>query len=40
MNVTQVNTIYGPAREPANAFGRATEADAARQFQFSVDYEF
>jgi hypothetical protein len=39
-NVTQVNTVYGPLLAPLRSFGRAIEAGSARQFQFSVDFEF
>jgi hypothetical protein len=39
-NVTQMNTVFGPRLTPLRSFGRAIEADAARQFQFSIDFEF
>ena len=39
-NVTQVNTVYGPLLAPSRSFGRAIEAGSARQFQFSIDFEF
>ena len=39
-NVTQVNTVYGPLLAPFRSFGRAIEAGSARQFQFSIDFEF
>jgi Carboxypeptidase regulatory-like domain/TonB dependent receptor len=39
-NVTQVNTVYGPLLTPLRSFGRAIEAGSARQFQFSIDFEF
>jgi hypothetical protein len=39
-NVTQVNTVYGPLLTPSRFFGRPIEAGAARQLQFSIDFEF
>ena len=39
-NVTQVNTVYGPLLASLPSFGRPIEAGAARQFQFSIDFEF
>jgi hypothetical protein len=39
-NVTQVNTLYGQLLTPLRSFGRPIEAGSARQFQFSVDFEF
>lgn len=39
-NVTQVNTVYGPDLAPLRSFGRAIGAGSARQFQFSIDFEF
>jgi hypothetical protein len=39
-NVTQVNTVYGPLLTPLRFFGRPIEAGAARQLQFSIDFEF
>lgn len=39
-NVTQINAVYGPLLTPASGFGRSLEAGAARQLQFSVDFEF
>jgi hypothetical protein len=39
-NVTQVNTVFGPLLKPPPSFGRAIEAESARQLQFSIDFEF
>jgi hypothetical protein len=39
-NVTQVNTVYGPLLTPLRSFGRPIGAGAARQLQFSIDFEF
>jgi hypothetical protein len=39
-NVIQVNTVYGPLLTPLRSFGQAIEAGPARQFQFSIDFEF
>jgi hypothetical protein len=39
-NVTQVNTVYGPLLTPLRSFGRPVGAGAARQLQFSIDFEF
>jgi len=40
VNVTQLNTVYGPLLAPLPTFGRAIDAAAARRLQFSVDFEF
>ena len=39
-NVTQLNAVYGPLLAPLQSFGRPIEAGPARQFQFSIDFEF
>ena len=39
-NVTHVNSVYGPLLTPLRSFGRPIEAGPARQFQFSIDFEF
>src|SRR5262249_53093828 len=39
-NVTQLNTVYGPLTSPLASFTRSIEAAAARQIQFSIDFEF
>jgi len=39
-NVTQLNTVYGPLLASLPSFGRPIEAGPARQFQFSIDFEF
>src|SRR5262249_41150113 len=39
-NVSQINAVYGPLLTPRPAFGRPIEAAAARQIQFSIDFEF
>jgi hypothetical protein len=39
-NVSEINAVYGPLLTPAASFGRPIEAAAARQIQFSLDFEF
>ena len=39
-NVSQINAVFGPGLTPLRTFGRPIEAGAARQIQFSIDYEF
>jgi hypothetical protein len=39
-NVTQVNAVFGPGQAPLPSFGRPIGAAAARQLQFSIDFEF
>jgi hypothetical protein len=40
LNVTQLNSVYGPYSTPSAGFGRAIDAGTARQLQFSIDFEF
>jgi hypothetical protein len=40
VNITQLNTIYGPLMTPLATFGQPIDAAAARRLQFSVDFEF
>ena len=40
LNVTQLNSVYGPYPQPLAGFGRAIEAGNARQLQLSIDFEF
>jgi hypothetical protein len=39
-NVSQMNAVFGPLLMPVSTFGRAIEAAASRQIQFSIDFEF
>ena len=39
-NVSQINAVFGPGLTPLRTFGRPIEASAARQIQFSIDFEF
>ena len=39
-NVSQVNAVFGPSLTPLSTFGKPIEASAARQIQFSIDFEF
>ena len=39
-NVSQINSVFGSALTPRASFGRPIEATAARQIQFSIDFEF
>jgi hypothetical protein len=39
-NVSQINAVFGPFATPVSTFGRPIEAGAARQIQFSIDFEF
>jgi len=39
-NVSQINTVFGSYLTPLPTFGRPIEASAARQIQFSIDFEF
>jgi hypothetical protein len=39
-NVAQINPVFGPGLTPLPTFGRPIEASAARQIQFSIDFEF
>ena len=39
-NVSQINPVFGPGATPLTTFGRPIEAAAARQIQFSIDFEF
>ena len=39
-NVIERNAIFGEGTTPAVNFGRALEAESARQIEFSLDYEF
>jgi hypothetical protein len=39
-NVSQINAVFGPSLTPLPTFGRSIEAGAARQIQFSIDFEF
>ena len=40
VNITQVNTVYGPLAAPLRGFGRPIEAATARRVQMSIDFEF
>src|SRR5262249_2005158 len=40
INVSQINAVFGPFLTPRSTFGRHIEAGAARQLQFSIDFEF
>ena len=40
VNVTQLNTVYGPLATPLPSYGRAVDAAEARRIQFSIDFEF
>ena len=39
-NVSQINTVFGRFLTPSRGFERPIEAGAARQIQFSIDFEF
>jgi hypothetical protein len=39
-NVSQINAVFGSLVAPGPTFGRPIEAGAARQIQFSIDFEF
>jgi hypothetical protein len=39
-NVTAINAFFGPGYVAAPWFGRAIDALAGRQLQFSIDFEF
>jgi hypothetical protein len=39
-NVSQINSVFGSGLTPLSTFGRPIEAGAARQIQFSIDFEF
>jgi hypothetical protein len=39
-NVSQLNAVFGSLVTPLSTFGRPIEARAARQIQFSIDFEF
>lgn len=39
-NVSQINAVFGPSLTPLRTFGSPVEASAARQIQFSIDFEF
>ena len=40
LNVSQINSVYGPLLTARSSFGRPIDAAMARQLQFSVDFEF
>jgi hypothetical protein len=40
LNVTQLNTVYGPFADLLPSFGRPIDAQTPRHFQFSIDFEF
>jgi hypothetical protein len=40
VNVTELNTIYGPFGTSLASFGRPIEAATPRHLQFSIDFEF
>ncbi len=40
LNVTQLNTVYGPLTVPSAAFGHPVDAAASRRMQFSIDFEY
>ena len=40
VNVTQLNTAFGPFVTALPTFGQPIDAAAARRIQFSVDFEF
>jgi hypothetical protein len=40
LNVTDLNTVYGPVSAPLPSFGRAIDAAAPRHIQVSIDFEF
>jgi hypothetical protein len=40
VNITQLNTMYGPLLTATPTFGQAVDAASARRIQFSVDFEF
>jgi hypothetical protein len=39
-NAVGLNPFFGPGGVPSSGFGRALDAAAARQIEFSVDFEF
>jgi hypothetical protein len=39
-NVSQVNAVFGSSTTALSTFGKPIEATAARQIQFSIDFEF
>jgi hypothetical protein len=39
-NVSEINSVFGSRPTPLPTFGRPIEAGAARQLQFSIDFEF
>jgi hypothetical protein len=40
LNVTQLNTVYGPFATPSPQFGQPVDAAAPRRIQFSIDFEY
>jgi hypothetical protein len=39
-DASQINAVYGSFLMPKPGFGQPIEAGAARQIQFSLDFEF
>ena len=39
-NVSALNPVFGPSREPVPTFGTPNRAGIGRQMQFSIDFEF
>jgi hypothetical protein len=39
-NGSEINAVFGPSVTLLRTFGRPIEASAARQIQFSNDFEF
>ena len=39
-NVVGLNQVFGPGAVPISTYGTPDRASLARQFQFSIDFEF
>jgi hypothetical protein len=40
VNVTALNTVYGPLGTPLPTFGQPSDGNAPRRIQFSIDFEY